>query len=139
MNAQWKLFLGFTCCGGALGGLIYAFIIAGIGNILNFREYWDLITMGMMFGTLPAMLCGLWLIYVQARRNVRGFVHAALSGAVLSFFCEVGSCWVMVQGYCLHISMMVMYLMLAGIGMGCALLLAWWLLPLSDNEKTCNE
>lgn len=57
MNPRWKMFVGFTCCGGALGGIGFALVI---GDNPGLRGYWEWMRLGMIFGTLPAMLCALW-------------------------------------------------------------------------------
>ena len=72
---------------------------------------------------------------MRAQRNLRGYVHAALSGAIVSFWGEAGMCWLMAQEYCLTSNMMGLYGILAGIGMVCALLLARIFLHAINTEN----
>lgn len=138
-----KLLWTFGLAGGALGGavmalclLLYMLLKGEPHSLETFPAMLVFfVACGVMgFGTVPALLCALWLRLWRAARNAWGLVHATVAGGLISAATTPVSYRLMEIGERVTVEMYVLMTLTGGLT---ALILASLTLP--PTPQSCSE
>ena len=86
-----NIILAYALCGGALGGLcLYLYLsFTSPDTPLSLQDLCELVYLGILYGTVPALLTGAWLATCRAQHNLAGLLTALFSGAVITALCSI--------------------------------------------------